>query len=117
MILRFSLPTLFWLTLVIALSVGWYLNNRRLTQKYEDLANLSSGQTAVLKSVGGRVSYINRRLDILELDTRKVVDKLQAAGLADFALPKQVAHLQTHLNSLTDLTGQELAEIRKAAEK
>ena len=45
--LRFTIRDLLWLTLVVAVSVGWWLDNRKVTQKFADYR--SQAETTVTR--------------------------------------------------------------------
>ena len=47
MCLRFTIRDLLWLTAVVAVSVCWWLSNRRLHQEYDE--NAASNKSRVLK--------------------------------------------------------------------
>jgi hypothetical protein len=44
--LRFSIRDLLWLTAVVALTVGWWLDHSRLIAKHEELVNAAEYQKA-----------------------------------------------------------------------
>ena len=60
MTFRFSLSQLFWLTLVIALSLGWWMDRHQLSKRYQDdtaaLTNMYKSKLGDLNNIWGTTS-------------------------------------------------------------
>ena len=102
---RFSLSSLFWLILVTALSLGWWLDHRRLSQGYEhNRSNLLALIASDTAQDSQNISILNKFHDSKLVNDRSNINTLGAAlDLCLLAIEQQVMFLSAHLEMVKTL--------------